>query len=423
MWALGGFLPQNELTPREEMGTLIAAPNENITISVPIMIKKKDIEKKKSIMGHEGKTKDECIWILPARDMPSNKIFRENDLEGTISNNEERLKSNLEILLERFLCLSAGYTKFSKELLEARKRRFLESSIEAETGPRTIAQVRRENKKNEQEQVNVQLEDQKDENNEARDELHLLKDIDITDSATNSRNLLHDQEDSADSTEKRSLEICSETLGVPQTSSDIALTESNNDSISISIYWLCKVNGRIIRGVTAIQNHSILPELPISNEVLNKQLNDNLKNKKDIGSHINSIQDVDNNLSILNRNAVDYLSLGLQHVQSINFTKHHEKLYISVTLEVQSNCPKNLTISAEVLDKKNRTSSSDLGSSSSTSVNSNNNSDKNSFSQTQRGLRWEKKLNYFDIDLKPYELKKLNFTAVISQSGLFSLNR
>ena len=126
MWALGGFLPQNELTPREEMGILIAAPNENITMSIPIMIKKKDTEKKKSSMGNEGKTLDECIWILPARDMPSNEIFGENDLEGTITKNEKRLKSNLEILLERFLCLSAGYTKFSKEVLEARKRRFLE---------------------------------------------------------------------------------------------------------------------------------------------------------------------------------------------------------------------------------------------------------------------------------------------------------
>ena len=401
-------------------------------MSIPIMIKKKSVEKRKYRIEYEIKSKDECSWVLPVRNKSSNQNCGEGDFESSIYENEEILKSNLEILLERFLCLSAGFSKFSGDVHEARKRRILESSIEAETGPRTIAQVRRENQKNEQEQVHVQLGDQQDVKYGARIESNSSNDIDIeiTDSISNSKNLLYDQEVSSDSIEEHSLEVlnsfqCPETLGVPGTSNDIAAAERNNDSISISIYWLGKVHGRIIRGVTIIQNHSLLPESSLKDEILSKQINDNLKNKKDSGSHINSIQDIHNNLSILHRNAVDYLSLGLQHIQSVNFSKHHEKLYITITLEVQSNCPKYLTISAEVLDKKNRSPSSDLGLSNSTSVVSNNNSggEKHFFSQTQRGLRWEKKVNFFDIELKPYELKKFEFTAVISQSGVFGLNR
>ena len=423
-------MPQNEFTPREDLGTLIAAPNENITMSIPIMIKKKNVEKRKYSIEYEIKSKDDCSWVLPFRYKSSNQSFVEGDFESSIYEKEENLKSNLEILLERFLCLSAGFSKFSSEVLEARKRRILESSIEAETGPRTIAQVRRENQKNEQEQVHVQLGDRKDVKYGAGIESNSLNDIDITDSIIDSKNLLNDQEISSNSIEEYSSEAlnrfqCPETLGVPRTSNDIAVAERNNDSICISIYWIGKVDGSIIRGVTMIQNHSLLPESSLKDEILRKQINENLRNKKDTGSHNNLIHDIHNNFSISHRNAVDYLSLGLQHIQSVNFSKHHEKLYITITLEVQSNCPKNLIISAEVLDKKNRSPSSDLGSSNSTSVVSNTNSggDKNFFSQTQRGLRWEKKLNFFDIELKPYELKKFEFTAVISQSGVFGLNR
>ena len=447
MWIIGGSLPENNPTSRDGLGTLISGPTERITMSIPISVKKKNTDKRGKDKDYQKHTKEVCTWVLPIRD-----TLNENENEsGTQSNNAKLLKNNFEIISERFLCMSSGYSKFSKELFQAKKRKILESTMEAETGPRTIAQVRRENKKNEQEHVHVLTGDQKNERNENRIDGNLLEDIDIKDPNLDEKSNLFDKEHSSNLDEKCSVGLLNnlqyeETLGVPWNSNDVARIENDNDSVTIGVYWTYKIDGKYIRGMSSMAGQSLLPEILNKENILINQFNGGMtvKNNFNNNININTTQNMnfninsnmDSNLHLnknnkilnLNRDAIDYVSLGLNHVRYVNITKKQKNVFISVTLEIQNNYSENLIICAEVLDKKRRTSSStDFGSNNSISLNSNSNShinnDKNSFYQIQKGLRWEKKLNFVDIELKPYELKKIDFTAVISLAGMYALNR
>ena len=114
--------------------------------------------------------------------------------------------------------------------------------------------------------------------------------------------------------------------------------------------------------------------------------------------------------------ASDYLSLALKYPISAIISKNEKNKNIEIFLEIKSNSKKILIISAEIIDKKNRAITPEIGLNSS-------NIDRNPNFHSQRGLRWERKTNITDIVLFPYESKSVPFHAVVSMPGVFDLNR
>ena len=311
---------------------------------------------------NEKKSRINCAWVLP--------ISQENGNNTTQSNN---LSANKKIkVLERFECLKKGGMTFSNDVLKAKKFKLKEEYTDAETGPRSIAQVRRENKKSDNDLVD------------------LLENINVSENKNENEN------------EKKVSQIISSKNfnKFPENAFDLAKSDCDNNSITVIVYWLCRVSGRIIRGMHALENVSILPEIPSIISTLSKLPNNTQKD--DIISKFDD--------------ASDYLSLALRYPTSAILPLDNKNKNIDVYLDIKSNSKKTLIVSAEIVDKKNRATTPEIG------VNSNS-ADRNPKFYSQRGLRWERKTNITDIVLLPYEMKSVPFHAVVSMPGAFDLNR
>ena len=106
------------------------SPSEKVTVGIPIYIQQKeetpDSEKKNMKSNTmNGNSK----WILPISD---NNGFEMNENP-----------SKIERILERFACLHVASSNVAKEVYAAKKIRAQQESEDAESGPRSIAQVRR----------------------------------------------------------------------------------------------------------------------------------------------------------------------------------------------------------------------------------------------------------------------------------------
>ena len=317
-----------------------------------------------------SREKINCSWILPL---------------NQDKNNDEKQSNNLKTIkvIERFECLNSGSKIFSNEVLKAKKMKLKEESSEAETGPRSIAQVRRENKKSDNDNNNG------NENNTMNND-DILQDVKI-----------HENENENDGNKNKLIQIFSSKKykKFPESVYDLAKVDSDNDSITVIVYWVCRINGKIIRGIHSLGGASILPETPQIISLLTKPINT-----------------TDNAIISKLDDASDYLSLALKYPISAIISKNEKNRNIEIFLEIKSNSKKILIISGEIIDKKNRAITPEIGLNSS-------NIDRNPNFHSQRGLRWERKTNITDIVLFPYESKSVSFYAVVSMPGVFDLNR
>ena len=360
-------------------------------------------------------------WILP--------ISNNNSL---IDFGDEKTSTQIENILERFACLNVASTNISKEIHAAKKTKSQQESEDAELGPRSIAQVRRENKnkeQNENENENMDVSgggnakmnrmncgdgdsDKRGGNDDNEDEGEgegegELVDILITSDTQNNKeddtNTIRNLTDPRSAQSSHTALLNSHTN--PSTVNDLTAMNTYQDCVTASVYWVCKVGGNIVRGVHTQTNITTLPES--INEIKNK---DKINEKKGNNSPI-SYQD-----SSSQKEASDSLSIAIRHPQSLLIpnTKQSKNIEAIILLDIQSNSNQKLLISAEVLDKKNKPSSSDRELS---------NSEKNQNFLPQRGLRWEKKTNFIDVEISPYGSLTFEFHAVISSIGAYDMNR
>ena len=392
------------MTPTDP-GTFVSGPSERTTLSMPIFINNKIVVKKDKNEEYE-KRHGNCAWVLP--------------IQGKNGNIEQPKK--IELILERFGCLSSCSKKLSEEIFTAKKTKVLEDFADAETGPRTIAQVRRENKKQELIQGgdlgsgHGQMDGQgsgiggggggggEDEIFDNVDMNEGTGTMSATASSGNISDEKYDRKKDGFSLISGSsfLNISSDCVGIPINALDLADVESKRDSVTVMVLWSCRLGGQIVRGVSAQVSHSILPESTRQGSVRERE-----KEKERPEFFKEKVS----------RGPCDYISLGISHPSSISISKQNKRADVTVTLEIQSNSKKNLIASLEILDKKSKTSSTELSPSSTVSI------EKKQKFQPQRGLRWEKKTHFTDIQLFPHESKSFQFHAVISNSGVFDLNR
>jgi hypothetical protein len=400
VWLLGGAVPQKILTPTDP-GSFISGPSEKTTLSMPIFVKNKSQVKKEKNEEYE-KRHGNCAWVLP--------------IQGKNGSSEQSKK--IEQILERFGCLSSCSKKLSEEVFTAKKTKVLEDFADAETGPRTIAQVRRENKKQELIQggdlgsAHGQVEGQGigtggggGGDDEIFDNVDMNEGTGTMSATASSGNISDEKYDRKKDgfsliSGSSFLNVPIDCAGIPTSASDLADIESGIESVTIIVLWSCKLGGKIVTGVNTQVSHSILPESTKqgSAKEKEKERSDTARNK-------------------VLRGPCDYISLGISHPSSFSISKQNKRADVIVTLEIQSNSNKHLIASLEILDKKTKTSSSEA--SPSTAVIT----EKKPKFQSQRGLRWEKKTHYTDIQLFPHESKSFQFYAVISTSGVFDLNR
>jgi hypothetical protein len=397
---LGGAVPQKQLSPTDR-GTFIAGPSEKTTLSMPIFIKNKSLVRKEKNEEYE-KRHGNCAWVLP--------------IQGKNGNSDQPKK--IEQILERFGCLSSCSKKLSEEVFAAKKTKVLEDFADAETGPRTIAQVRRENKKQELIQGgdpgsgHGQVDGQGTGGVGGGDD-EIFDNVDMNEgtgtmSATASSGNISDEKydrkkDGFSLISGSSfLNVPTDCVGIPTSASDLADIECGRESVTIMVLWSCKLGGKIVTGVNTRVSQSILPE---STKQVSAKEKETEKERSDTSREK------------VVRGPCDYISLGISHPRSFSISKQNKRADVIVSLEIQSNSNKHLIASLEILDKKTKTSSSE--SSPSTAVST----EKKTKFQPQRGLRWEKKTHFTDIQLFPHESKSFQFYAVISNSGVFDLNR
>jgi hypothetical protein len=380
---LGGISPVKYLTSSDKSISLVTGASEKSTLGIRINIEdgnNNDIHKietdglsdenTNNCNNNEKKEKINCAWVLP--------LCQENSYNTTklkYSNTNKTIK-----VLERFQCLRKGGIIFSNDVLKAKKLKLKEEFTDAETGPRSIAQVRRENKKSD------------NDSGKENDLVDMMESINIS----NNENGIGNEN------EKKGSKIISSKKynKFPENAFDLAKTDCDNNSITVIVYWLSRVSGRITRGMHALENISILPEMPSLTSTLSKPLNNTQKD--DIISKFDD--------------ASDYLSLALKYPTSAILPLDNKSKNISVHLDIKSNSKKILIVSAEIVDKKNRATTPEIGLNSS-------NIDRNPNFHSQRGLRWGRKTNITDIVLLPYEMKSVPFHAVVSMPGAFDLNR
>lgn len=381
---MGGITPKKSYSSLDKTLSLLTRASEKSTLGIRINIEdrnksninvtdtindyKNDSKNRNEIKNevrnnsNNSKEKINCSWVLP--------------LNQDNNNNEKQLNILKTIkVIERFECLNNGSKKFSSEILKAKKLKLKEEFSEAETGPRSIAQVRRENKKSD---------------NDNNDDI--LQNVKIHE---------NENENNTDGNEDKLIQVFSSKQGekFPQSVYDLAKVDSDNDSITVIVYWVCRINGKIVRGINSLGGASILPETPQIISLLTKPINT-----------------TDNAIISKLDDASDYLSLALKYPISAIISKNEKNKNIEIFLEIKSNSKKILIISAEIIDKKNRAITPEIGLNSS-------NIDRNPNFHSQRGLRWERKTNITDIVLFPYESKSVSFHAVVSMPGVFDLNR
>jgi hypothetical protein len=158
--------------------------------------------------------------------------------------------------------------------------------------------------------------------------------------------------------------------------------------VIVLLVWIGRYQGNLIRGMhtTTI---SLLPEIskfPYFQTSGNKKIS------------------VFPDISVNNRVAVDYLSIGLNHCDKIKF--NYPQLFIPVAIDIKSNnMIRKIIFSIDIIK------------------NSYNNDPQNESNIYENGLSWGNKTSFLDIELLPCETKTIQFLAVISKPGMFDLNR
>lgn len=312
-------------------------------------------------------------------------------------------------------------------------------------GPRSISQVRRENKKHQNNDLNEGEEDGKD----------VYEDIDINSGEANYTGNNNSSNDVNNGSSGNSINISNNnnatndninnngnnnittkiqktisnytsptTENIPKNIYDICNTNTKNNNCSIVIIWVSKINGILIRGMHCCNDISLLPEYENKINNTSNIYNNTENNNKNTNNTAMTPQLINGN-KINKKIPSKFLTFNIKHEKKmeIKFSSFLPKIYVPVTVFIQSNSSRKIDISVEIIDNKKMMDLNYNNTDTTNNTNNNNNTNKLTPNLSQYGLKWDNKTSYIDIELLPYELKVLDFSAVISQYGIYDLNR
>lgn len=243
-------------------------------------------------------------------------------------------------LLDVFSVLSFNNVITEEELKECRLREKERQMMGADVAPRTIAQVRRDNRR-------LQM-------------TSVINVAELTD------------EESADNAELDLLQN-----GLLKQVQKVDTFESIRQNITLGIAWVYRIDGKLRHGLHLIHRQSLSPA-----------------DASDI-------------------NAAEKLSVGMVHAEQCEWDFSAGHAPIDVCVELKSLSVSHLCVSIEALDWI------DINSDSMQSSAGNPTRRKH----PARGLRWEGKSRFVDIDLPPHSTVRLPFLALVTQPGIYDMKR
>ena len=324
-----------------------------------------------SIENIENRTSNEVISPSEQSSLYLNlKLNEINDIDSSFpgastwplpmpvnSGQEDGSSHYLKHVLERFICIHRCSQKLNSLLDKSRID--LQREID-QNAPRSIAQVRRDR--------------QKEENEKAAQSNVIVKSSNIN-------------------------------TTFPMNANDFSEMEAHKGNVTIVLIWVCKWQGKLRRGLLISPSVSI-DHIDLSSKYLtNSQQMYNLPLASPTASAASLARH--RLTSSIKENLSDLLLVAINHPSSIVLGQNLS-VTVPVTLQLRSASREILLCCIEAVDKR--------------PLNSSNHSE-NKLYNAIKGLRWEGKTQYIDLKINPNSIINLNFKANISKAGVFNMKR
>jgi hypothetical protein len=375
VWMLGAAQPSENSESLLKSKGLILESSENLTMSLQVDLnrnEKSTIPSKSPTDSHPS-----AVYFSTGKRCQGDG----SSLTGTCSwalsmdttnmnTVSEASPAYLKDIMERFLIIRKTNRKHQAALHTERLKHLSDALLAEVEGPRSITAVRKDNKDDKKNEGNMQ-------------EIGLENDGELKDERDSEIERTSDVNDNI-----------STTIGVPMNALEVASYEATTGSIAIAVVWACKWQGKIRRGIHYTFNISML-----STDVTTVNVSKNPQGSRFVGSPSRNIVNKIPNISEL-------VLVSITHPSSIHSSEAKSSVHVPVVVELRSASKESMAITVEAIDR--RTVS---------------NNDKKSNSTHHKGLRWEYKTKYVDVNLPSQSSVKLSFTASLPKTGVFDLKR
>jgi len=389
-WMLGSAVPcaysSNESrTDTVKKNTLLSpvGPTESLTACFPI-------ETASELSSAHGK----CSWLVSFAEF--NEVAKHNasqyqrhnnkyNVDSSKNNQQMNFYSHLTEIVEQFLCIASVSSQFEREVQESHELLIFAASEADNAGPRTIAQVRRDRQK----ALAMKVEEVRAQSD--MDSSNVVADEGCTDSEDCyfSNINLHEENDECDVhrlTEDGAAE--SGISVVPHSGQEIADKEAQSLGVAVAFVWLCRWQDKIRWGMESV------PHIPLTS-----LSSSSLSNSKD---------------------PLDCILCGIVFKNHITLAKNQSDR-VSVWMKIQSLSDQSICVTVDAIG--NSVNTIQLSYSNEISnANDESTIGHNGLMKRNR-LFWVGKIKYSDIKLSPRCEILLPFALVVSQPGIYDLNR
>jgi hypothetical protein len=280
---------------------------------------------------------DDCVyptnsWAMELGDAYAKQLYyldrSSNELiDATVSRpSYEKLKIEIKSVVERFLCLNY-LTKQHKKKMNVAKRNYAIEKIESDhSGPRSIAQVRR---------------DAANKSVEALDSVNLNDNANDDQSKSNEPSLL-DLSFENNGTHSGSLESC---FDVPMSLEQMYEIEKKSFCMSAAVMWSCKWKDHVVFGVHYLNNMSILMNTNASKVQLTAG--------KGRHGHPYALLP---SLGASNILPMDALMISVAHDHVLNLPTSARSVLAPIKISLRSLADNALAVTIEAVDRRNQSS-------------------------------------------------------------------
>lgn len=334
LWILGAAQPLQNIVI--DANNEVVSSSEQCALYLNLKLNKSDDDNNDNI-AFPGTS----AWPLP--------MTNNDQVDGT--------SHHFKDVLERFICIHRSSQKLTTLLDKSRAD--LQRELN-QNSPRSIAQVRRDRQKEENEK-------------------------------------------DSQSTYKINAPTINTTF--PMNALEFSEMEAQNGNITLVLVWICKWQGKLRRGLL------ISPSVSVDHPDVSSRFLANQMFSLPLASPTASAASLARNRTCSNMkdNISDLLLVAINHPLTIKLDHQKLSVIVPITLEIRSASNETFLCCIEAVDKR--------------PLNSNNITDNKLYNQALKGLRWEGKTKYIDLKIAPYSSLTLNFKAAISKAGVYNMKR
>lgn len=398
-WMLGSAISCSNSnsfsTDSSKKNTLLApvGPTESLTACYPI-------ETAGDLSSNRGK----CSWLVSFAEF--NEVAKVNASKYLRHNNKSRNDCSLQMnfyahlteIVEQFLCIASASSQFEREIQESRELLIFAASEADNAGPRTIAQVRRDRQK--ALAAKAAAAQAQSDIDSSYNGSNLVADEGCTDSEDCYYSVVNLHYDDGDERGKvSSADVATESgnsLGeslsvvVPHSGQDIADKEAQSLGVAVALVWLCRWQDKIRWGMESV------PHIPLTS--------------------------VSNSSSDNSKDPIDCITCGIVFNNHITMekTQSDREQRVNVWMKIQSLSDEPVFVTVDAIG--NGVNTVQLSYSNESSSTNDESIGYNGLIKRNRFF-WVDKIKYTDVKLSPRCEVVLPFALVVSQPGIYDLNR